>query len=94
MKINEKLWEIMDRCTRCHGTGKEPGLIAVGGLSSARLRSVRRDGEIIWTFRCPSCGEWGDADDDQLHGRVSIDHTDTGCEFHETHDLWAMAGLD
>lgn len=93
MRIDEALWERMDACKRCRGTGKEPGLIPVRGLWSARLRTVRRDGEIVWQFRCPSCGEWGDIDDDQLHGRVSIDHTDTGCEFHETHDLWTMAGL-
>ena len=83
----------LDACTRCRGTGREPGLIPLPGLEPARLRSVRRDGKIVWRFRCPHCYRWGDIDDGQLHGRVSIDHTDTGCTFHQTCDLFAMAGL-
>lgn len=82
-----------DFCTHCRGTGIEPGLIPVAGLEPARLRSVRRDDGITWQLRCPECHHWADVDDDQLHGRVSIDHTDTGCTFHATHDLYAMAGL-
>jgi hypothetical protein len=54
---------------------------------------VHRDGGIVWQLRCPECHEWADLDDDQLHGRVSIDHTDTGCTFHRTLDLFGMAGL-
>lgn len=84
----------LDNCKRCHGTGREPGLIPVRGLEPARLRSVHRDGVIVWQFRCPECHHWGDVDDDQLHGKVSIDHTDTGCTFHQTHNLMAMAGLE
>jgi hypothetical protein len=47
-----------------------------------------------WNLRCPGCGHWGEIDDDQLHGRVSVDHTDCrcGCTFHETRD-WS-AGAD
>lgn len=55
------------------------------------LRSVTRDGQPLWQLCCPICGEWGDLDDDQLHGRVSVDHTGMGptnhCTFHETHDF-------
>jgi hypothetical protein len=80
----------LDACTRCRGTGREPGLIPVTGLEPARLKTVRRGDEIVWQFRCPECHRWGDIDDDQLHGRVSIDHTDTGCSFHQTHDLYTM----
>ena len=83
----------LDACKRCHGTGREPGLIPLPGLEPARLRSVRRDGAIVWQLRCPECHQWADVDDDQIRGRVSIDHTDTGCGFHQTHDLFAMAGL-
>lgn len=83
----------LDACEHCRGTGREPGLIPLPGLEPARLRSVRRDGGIVWQLRCPACGQWADLDDDQLHGRVSMDHTDTGCAFHATHDLLAMAGL-
>ena len=84
----------LNACTRCHGTGREPGLIPVKGLEPAVIRSVRRDEAVVWQFRCPRCLLWGDIDDDQLRGRVSIDHWEnSGCGFHETHDLLAMAGL-
>lgn len=57
------------------------------------LRNVTRDGELTWLLCCPGCGEWGEVDDDQFHGRVSIDHTGQGprhdCGFHETHDIAA-----
>lgn len=80
----------LDDCTRCRGTGREPGLIPLPGLEPGRLRSIRRDGELVWQLRCPRCHQWADIDDDQMHGRVSIDHTDTGCSFHETHDLHSI----
>jgi hypothetical protein len=91
----------LNACTRCHGTGREPGLIPVCGLEPARLRTVRRDDAMIWQFRCPECHHWGDIDDDQLHGRVSLDHTNCEhkaddrcpCTFHQAHDLYAMARL-
>lgn len=43
---------------------------------------VHRDGEVQWQFCCPGCGLRGDIDEDQLHGRVSIDCPD--CDYHET----------
>ena len=61
------------------------------------LRHVTQDGEIVWKLRCPMCGHEGQIDDDQLHGRVSLDHTNCGvsyepsacqCTWHETHDYW------
>ncbi len=46
-----------------------------------------------WLFECPGCGTWAYLDEDQWHGRVSVDHSgevspSTGaiCEYHETHD--------
>ena len=83
----------LDACKRCRGTGREPGLIPLPGLEPARLRSVRRDGGIVWQLRCPECHQWADIDDDQLHGRVSIDHAGEGCAFHRTLDLFGIAGL-
>jgi hypothetical protein len=80
----------LDACKRCRGTGREPGLIPLPGLEPARLRSVHRDGALVWQLRCPECHGWADLDEDQLHGRVSIDHAPE-CGFHETHDLWALA---
>jgi len=35
-------------------------------------------------FRCPSCGQLASADDDQAHGRVSLDCPNDECSFHET----------
>ena len=67
------------------------------------LKTVLRDGPHIWKLRCPECGHWGDIDEDQLRGRVSLDHTNCGrdyppsecdCAWHETHDyfkVWAVA---
>jgi hypothetical protein len=44
-----------------------------------------------WMFECPGCGTWAYLDDDQWHGRVSVDHASMGCEggYHETHDYVA-----
>jgi hypothetical protein len=38
-----------------------------------------------WTLRCPGCGGRGTLDEDQVHGRVSVDCD--GCSFHETFDF-------
>lgn len=56
-----------------------------------RIRQVNRDGELTWLLKCPGCGEWGALDDDQFHGRVSVDHAADGCvgAYHETHDFAA-----
>lgn len=48
-------------------------------------------------LRCPQCGHWGQIDESQLRGRVSVDHSGgienngcaCGCTFHETRD-WHM----
>ena len=48
-----------------------------------------------WVFECPGCGTWAYLDDDQWHGRVSVDHSGevspTGaiCQYHETHNYFA-----
>ena len=59
------------------------------------LRGNREDG---WLFECPGCGQWAYLDDDQWHGRVSVDHAADGCTggYHETHDYDAAlsAALD
>ena len=56
-----------------------------------RLRRVQIDGEPVWCLECPGCGQWGELDDYQLHGRVSVDHATDGCAggYHETHDFSA-----
>lgn len=44
-----------------------------------------------WLFECPGCQQWAYLDDDQWHGRVSVDHAADGCPggYHETHDYFA-----
>lgn len=50
--------------------------------------------EVIWELadntrralvECPGCGERMFVDNDQYHGKVSMDCPE--CEYHETHDL-------
>jgi len=55
------------------------------------LRRVNRDGIPTVLLACPGCGEWGTLDDDQLHGRISVDHAFDGCPagYHEMHDFAA-----
>ena len=44
-----------------------------------------------WLFECPGCGQRTYLDEDQWHGRVSVDHAADGCpgDYHETHDYFA-----
>lgn len=37
-------------------------------------------------FRCPSCKQTGEIDEDQFHGRVSIQCPNPSCPYHETKD--------
>lgn len=37
-------------------------------------------------FRCPGCKRSGTIDEDQFHGRVSIQCPLEGCNYHETKD--------
>jgi hypothetical protein len=56
-----------------------------------RLRRAIQDSETRWLLQCPGCQGWGPLDDDQLHGRVSVNHDSQGCagHYHETHDFAA-----
>lgn len=44
-------------------------------------------GKTIWMLRCPQCKNLGAIDDDQLHGRASIQCQTPGCSFHKTINL-------
>lgn len=57
--------------------------------SRFRLKTVSLDGKLVVKLWCSGCKAWGEIDDDQLHGRVSVhcDAADGGCGFHETHDF-------
>lgn len=57
------------------------------------LRLIVRDDQEIRQLRCPRCGVWGDLDDDQYHGQVSVYHAEVegGCGYHETHDFSLMS---
>lgn len=54
-----------------------------------RLKTVELDGELVVKLWCRGCKAWGQIDNDQLCGRVSVhcDASDGGCGFHETHDF-------
>jgi len=70
-------------CAKCHGTGREPGLIAVRTLAgTGYAKSVRQDDVLVWKFSDPICKVWGEIDADQFAGTVSIDCPN--CVFHET----------
>ncbi len=45
------------------------------------------DGQPAYRAVCPGCGVEQILDDDQFHGRVSIECGTPGCGYHETHDL-------
>jgi hypothetical protein len=55
----------------------------------ANLKHITRDGQAVTKLQCPKCGIWGDIDDDQLHGRISVDCPE--CDYHETHNWKALA---
>lgn len=58
---------------------------------------ARGERKAFWILRCPGCGIEGRLDDDQIHGRVSVDHAAQGCPggYHETHDFAAaVAALE
>ena len=38
-------------------------------------------------LRCPLCGTFADLDDDQYHGRISVECATPGCTFHESHNF-------
>lgn len=63
----------------------------IANTSHGRLRRVVVDRKHVVVLECPGCGEPGELDDDQLHGRVSVDHASMGCAggYHETHDFAA-----
>ena len=57
------------------------------------LRRETGEGKELLLLACPGCGEVGPLDDDQFHGRVSVDHASHGCPvgYHEKHDFWAAS---
>lgn len=60
----------------------------MAGLLRAGVRGATA--ESFPLFRCPGCGTTGDIDDDQFHGRVSIECPTPGCGYHDTRD-WSAA---
>lgn len=55
------------------------------------VRDVVRDGATVLQMACPGRGKWQDLDDDQYHGRVSIE-CGFDCGYHATVDV--AAALD
>ena len=64
-------------------------VIVTGELTE--YRAVTRDGVPGWLWKCPGCGTWGNLDNDQWLGVVSVDHAADGCSggYHETHNFAA-----
>lgn len=66
------------------------------------LRYPNEDGHLdegrVFRFalKCPGCGRWGEIDEDQIRGRVSVDHGADGCPggYHETHNFAAHLPAD
>lgn len=66
-------------------------------VESSTLGAAPR--QFSWEFECPVCKIWGSIDNEQLHGKISVDHSgqryrDIGgvwrtCTYHETHDFSA-----
>ncbi len=49
------------------------------------LKHIKLDGKPAVKLRCPKCGVWAYMDDDQYHGKVSVDCSN--CDYHETHNF-------
>ena len=47
---------------------------------------IGTNAEAFPLFRCPLCFESGVIDEDQYHGRVSIECPNPMCTYHETRD--------
>ena len=62
--------------------GRQKGTAMSDEFPRGRVWIIHRDDEVVWQFCCPGCGLRADIDDDQLHGRVSIDCPE--CDYHET----------
>jgi hypothetical protein len=79
------------------GEQYDPGTEIVETPHGRLRRLATSDGEphrsygrtFEWELECPGCGVWGLLDEDQLHGRVSVDHSADGCSggYHETHNF-------
>lgn len=49
---------------------------------------VRRVQEGVWAFEVPGCGKTERLNEEQFHGRLSVNHTAVcSCGYHETHDF-------
>jgi hypothetical protein len=66
-------------------------LTLVAETEFGKIQRGIRDEEHVFLLVCPGCGQLGALDDDQYHGRVSVDHATDGCSggYHETHDFAA-----
>lgn len=54
------------------------------GDRDLRIRRITSEGVVVVQLRCPGCNQWGTIDDDQYHGRVSVEHPE--CGYHDTQD--------
>lgn len=59
----------------------------VGEGMTSFFRYRTRDGVKTIQLQCPQCETWGEIDEEQFHGRVSVVCVTPGCKYHETHDF-------
>lgn len=51
-------------------------------IANTRVGVIRRgvrNGLEVHLLECPGCGHWQTLDDDQWHGRATVDHRAKGC---------------
>jgi len=53
-------------------------------VNSYSIKRVKRDGLVVVKFLCPNCSIWGDIDQEQFFGIVSIQ---CDCGFHKSINL-------
>jgi len=53
------------------------------------LGTIRRCQPDEWFLWCPVCEDWEKLSEDQMNGKVSVNHAATGCPsgYHETHNF-------
>ena len=82
------IYGIAHRYGEFHNTVGDPCRDCESFMDSPLYGGVVRDGEFVRQYKCPGCQNWGDIDEDQFHGTVSIDCPN--CEYHETINVAVM----
>lgn len=82
--MDNKVKELKEKFKNMNSKEREEVLKNIINFCSYKIKIVKRDGILIKKFQCPLCEVFGEIDNDQFHGRISIL---CDCGFHETIDL-------